>query len=42
MVQQSTTEVNRKVKGDRQDNFAAQSGGDDGEGYREGEKRAKA
>ena len=31
MVRQSTTEVNEKVKGDRQDNFAAQSGGHDGD-----------
>ena len=42
MVQQSAAECNEKVKGDRQDNFAAQSGGHDGEGYREGEKWAKA
>lgn len=32
MVQQSAAEVNRKVKGDRQVYFAAQSGGHDGEG----------
>lgn len=42
MVQRRATEVNRKVLGDRQDYFVAQSGGHDGEGYREGEKWAKA
>lgn len=42
MVRQSTAEVNKKVLGTFAGGFQGAKGGDDGEGYREGEKWAKA